>query len=113
MVQCTKKGKIFSEGCAVRVPRPDIFGDCHLSEPSPSLGQDYENTMNMMFKQAKSDTAKCFRIKSEQTKLWNDPTADYNYYPVCYESNCVSDPSSPLGWKINVSIGEKTVTCTE
>ena len=50
MIQCTKTGRVYSEGCAVRMRRTDIFGDCHTAEPSPSLGQSYEDTLNMMFK---------------------------------------------------------------
>ena len=43
--------------------------------------------MDFIFNQVKGEASKCFRYKSKQLKLW-DPTVDYNYYPVCYESTC-------------------------
>jgi hypothetical protein len=64
MTQCTTSGSAFSEGCPVRKWRADLFGDCHEAEPSPALGQTYEKMLNDDFQSQKSDTAKCFRIKS-------------------------------------------------
>ena len=44
-------------------------------------------------------------------KLW-DQKVEYNYYPVCYEAVCRQDSTAPLGWLIDVTIGNSTVTCT-
>ena len=113
MVQCTKTLKIFSEGCAVRIPRSRSFGDCKANSTS-IFGSFYDNeTLAMTFKSVKSETSKCFRLKSSMTRIWNDPNATYNYYPVCYEYNCIEDPNSNLGWKIDVTIASNTFTCTE
>ena len=49
MTQCTTSGSAFSEGCPVRKWRADLFGDCHEAEPSPALGQIYEDMLNEDF----------------------------------------------------------------
>ena len=91
---------------------PETFGDCKANTTSV-MGFEYDHTtLKMKFKQVKSDTSKCFRLKSTETKVW-EPLADYNYYPVCYEYKCIEAPESNLTWKIEVSIGSTTVTCTE
>ena len=65
--------------------------------------------LDMMFKQKKGNSSKCFRYRSEKTKIWDSPTA-YNYYPVCYEVDCKKDPATG-NWTIDVMIGDQTVTC--
>ena len=64
----------------------------------------------MVFNQTKSASAKCFRYKSQKVRFWDSSVA-YNYLPVCYESRCVQDPTKPLGWVIEVTIGDNTVIC--
>ena len=66
--------------------------------------------MTNLLNETKSNTSKCFRYKSTLLKFW-EPTADFNYYPVCYEYNCRQVATAPLGWVIDVTIGNSTVTC--
>jgi len=69
-----------------------------------------DGAADFSLKQVKGENSKCFRYKSSAMKLW-DQKVDYNYYPVCYEALCKQDATSPLGWTIDVTIGNTTVTC--
>ena len=43
------------------------------------------------FKQQKGAGSKCFRYKSTTVRMW-DPKAKFNYFPVCYQTECIRQP---------------------
>ena len=69
-----------------------MFGDCKgeaaKDQGVQGFSTNYEAALGYSLNQAKGNSSKCFRYKSQSMKLW-DQKVDYNYYPVCYESVCV------------------------
>ena len=68
--------------------------------------------MTTQFMHTKGPSSKCFRYQSFTVKGW-DATAEYNYYPVCYEAVCMRDPSTNDVTSIVITVGDSTVTCTD
>jgi hypothetical protein len=92
---CTKQGNLFAEGCPVDVSQTPLIGDCWKAQPSSTMAQILGDISKNVFKEKRSENAKCFRVKSMTQKKFNQD-ADVNYYPICYEYTCVfGDAKNP------------------
>ena len=109
--QCSTTISQFTETCPIESDRTSWFGDCNDLPGNPQF-DPLQQMMTTQFQQRKGPGSKCFRYKSFNVKGW-DSTADYNYYPVCFEAICNRDPQTSEVTSIVITVGDSTVTCTD